>query len=182
MRRTFSAAWPATAAAWGRFQPRTTPPCWWSPQGRRPTGTDGPSAAAWPCCRGTPPPGVGAPGGQRRQLRLRPQKHPHPVQPGGAEAVAGPPAGAGHHPGPGGGPAGVPLDSGPRRLPTVRPGGGRRPPPAGSAAGTALRPPFPGIAGNCIRLLTNLVSWYTIIVPLPWGVLFFEFALVSTCA
>ena len=55
MRRTFSAAWPATAAAWGRFQLRTTPPCWWSPQGRRPTGTDGPSAAAWPCCRGTPP-------------------------------------------------------------------------------------------------------------------------------
>ena len=57
------------------------------------------------------------------------------------------------------------------------------PPPAGSASGAALRPPFPGIAGNGIRLLTNLdFLVYNHDTRLPGGVLFFQFAAGSSCA
>ena len=166
MRRTFSAAWPATAAAWGRFQPRTHPALLVVSPRAAAHGDGRPERCRMALLPGdTTLPGWDLQAASAVSYGSGPKKHPHSVQPGGAEAVAGPPAGAGHHPGPGGGPAGVPLDVGPRRLPPVRPGGGGSPPPAGRPAGPALRPPLPGIAGNCIRLLTNLVSWYTIMVP-----------------
>lgn len=129
-----------------------------SPPGGRPNAPLGGRvphrAAAWGCPGGA----LAAPGGQRRQLWPRSPGYPDPVQPGGRSAVAGPAAGGGHRPGPGGGAAGVSLSlhSGPAY--SGRPGGGRGSAFAGSSPGASE-------LAFAISYLTSRDLWTTIITP-----------------
>lgn len=92
-----------------------------------------------------------------------PPGHSDPVQPGGRSAVAGPPAGGGHRPGPGGGASGVSLSLHSSPAHSGRTGGG---------GGSAFAGSSPGASelAFAISYLTSRDLWTTIkIPPTPGG-------------
>ena len=121
------------------------------------------------------PAGAGTPGRQRRQLWLRPPQHPHHLQPDRGPALGGPPAGAGHRPGAGGGAAGVPLAALSRGLPPGGAGGGRGPSAAWDPSGTDLLPAPVKISAPLLDKPTCPV--YNQNTPPPGGVIAVDFSL-----